>query len=127
MLQSSNTFVVCLLDDDPSVLKGLARLFASADLQAETFSDPEEFLRYVRTHRPPVVLIDVHMPQMNGLEVQSRLREISPSTRVIIFTGKDDARVRSTALNGGASAFITKPFDDEELLTAVRLAFASTN
>jgi FixJ family two-component response regulator len=127
MLRSSNTFVVCLLDDDPSVLKGLARLLASADLQAETFSDPEEFLRYVRTHRPPVVLIDVHMPQMSGLEVQSRLREISPSTRVIIFTGKDDARVRSTALNGGASAFITKPFDDEELLTAVRLAFASTN
>jgi two-component system response regulator HydG len=126
-LRNSNTFIVCLLDDDPSVLKGLARLLLSADLRAETFSDPEEFLRYARTHRPAVALVDVHMPQMNGLEVQSRLREISPSTRVIIFTGKDDARVRSTALNGGASAFITKPFDDEELLTAVRLAFASTN
>ena len=116
---------MCLLDDDFSVLKGLARLFASADLQAETFSDPEEFLRHVRTHRPAVVLIDVHMPQMSGLEVQSRLREISPSTRVIIFTGKDDPLVRSTALNAGASAFLTKPFDDEELLTAVRLALAS--
>jgi len=113
---------VCVLDDDPSVLKGLGRLFASADLQAETFSDPEEFLRHVRT---AVVLIDVHMPQMSGLEVQSRLREISPSTRVIIFTGKDDPLVRSTALNAGASAFLTKPFDDEELLTAVRLALAS--
>jgi len=122
ILLKSNAFVVCLLDDDPSVLKGLDRLFASADLPAETFSDPEEFLRYVRTHRPAVVLIDVHMPQMSGLEVQSRLRTISPSTRVIIFTGKDDPLVRSTALNGGASAFLTKPFDDEELLTAVRLA-----
>lgn len=118
---------MCLLDDDPSVLKGLGRLFASADLQAETFSDPEEFLRHVRTHRPAVVLVDVHMPKMSGLEVQSQLRRISPSTRVIIFTGKDDHLVCSTALNAGASAFLTKPFDDEELLTAVRLALASTN
>jgi two-component system, LuxR family, response regulator FixJ len=124
-LLNSNASVVCLLDDDPSVLKGLGRLFVSADLRAETFSDPEEFLRYVRTRRPAVVLIDVHMPQMSGLEVQSRLRKISPSTRVIIFTGKDDPLVRSTALNAGASAFFTKPFDDEELLTAVRLALVS--
>lgn len=121
---NSNAFVVCLLDDDPSVLKGLGRLFASADLQAATFSDPEEFLRYVRTHRPAVVLIDVHMPQMNGLEVQSQLRRISPSTRVIIFTGKDDPLVRSTAMDAGALAFLTKPFDDEALLTTVRLALA---
>ena len=118
---------MCLLDDDPSVLKGLGRLFVSADLQAETFDDPEEFLRYVRTHRPAVVLIDVHMPQMSGLEVQSRLGKISPSTRIIIFTGKDDPLVRSTALKAGASAFFTKPFDDEELLTAVRLALVPAN
>ena len=65
------------------------------------------------------------MPEMNGLEVQSRLGKISPSTRVIIFTGKDDPLVRSAALNAGAAAFLTKPFDDEELLTAIRLALAS--
>jgi two-component system, LuxR family, response regulator FixJ len=126
-LQNSNAFVVCFLDDDPSVLKGLGRLFASADLHAHSFSDPEEFLGYVRIHRPAVVLVDVHMPQMSGLEVQSRVGKISPSTRVIIFTGKDDPLVRSTALNAGASAFLTKPLDDEELLTAVRLALTSTN
>ena len=126
ILLNSNAFVVCLLDDDPSVLRGLGRLFASADLLAKTFSDPEEFLRYARTHRPVIALVDVHMPQMNGLEVQSQLREVSPSTRVIIFTGKDDPLVRSTALNAGASAFFTKPFDDEEILTAVRLALAPT-
>jgi two-component system, LuxR family, response regulator FixJ len=70
-------------------------------------------------------LVDVCMPQMSGLEVQSRLGQISPSTRVIIFTGHDDPLVRSTALNAGASAFFAKPFDDEELLTAIRLALAS--
>jgi FixJ family two-component response regulator len=123
-LRNTTAFVVCLLDDDPSVLKGLARLFSSADLDAKTFGDPKEFLRYARTHRPAVALIDVCMPQMNGLEVQSRLAKISPSTRVIIFTGKDDPLVRSTALNAGASAFLTKPFDDEELLTAIRLALS---
>ena len=124
-MRTSNAFVVCLLDDDPSVLKGLGRLLSSADLHAETFNVPEEFLGYARTHRPAVALVDVCMPQMSGLEVQSRLREVSPSTRVIIFTGKDDPLVRSTALNGGASAFLIKPFCDEELLTAVRLALAS--
>jgi FixJ family two-component response regulator len=125
-LPKSNPFIVCLLDDEPSVLKGLGRLFSSADLQTEAFTDPEKFLQYVQTHRPAIALVDVHMPQMCGLEVQSRLRETSPSTRVIIFTGKDDLLIRSTALNAGASAFFTKPFCDEELLTAVRLALAST-
>ena len=123
-MRTSNAFVICLLDDDPSVLKGLGRLFSSVGLHAGTFSDPQKFLDYVRVHRPTVALVDVCMPQMSGLEVQSRLRELSPSTRIIIFTGKDDPRVRSTALNAGASAFLSKPFDDEELLTAVRLALA---
>ena len=64
---------------------------------------------------------------MNGLEVQSRLREISPSTRVIVFTGKDDPLVRSTAINAGASAFFIKPFDDEEFLTAIGMAMAAVD
>jgi len=123
-LPNPNTDIICLLDDDPSVLKAVARLLSSAGWQVEQFSDPEKFLEYAKIHRAPVAVIDVWMPLLNGLEVQSRLSEISPSTRVIIFTGKDDPRVRSTALNGGASAFLTKPFDDEELLTAIRLALA---
>jgi len=88
----------------------------------EQFSDPGGFLEYVKLHRPTVAIIDVWMPLMNGLEVQSRVREFSPTTRVIMFTGKDDPLVRSTSLKAGASAFFTKPFDDEEFLTAVRFA-----
>lgn len=107
------------------MLKGLGRLFASADLHSETFSDPEKFLIYARIHRPAVALVDVCMPQMSGLEVQSQLRKISPSTRVVIFTAKDDSLVRLAALKAGATAFLTKPFDDEELITSVRLALAS--
>jgi FixJ family two-component response regulator len=124
-LLNKNTDVICLLDDDPSVLKAVSRLLSSAGWQVEQFSDPEKFLEYAKIHRCPVAVIDIWMPLMSGLEVQSRLRELSPSTRVIIFTGKDDLLVRSTALNAGASAFLTKPFDDEELLTAIRLALAA--
>jgi FixJ family two-component response regulator len=119
--------MVCLLDDDPAVLKGMSRLLSSADWNVKQFSDPETFLGYAKTHRPPIAVIDVWMPAMSGLEVQSRLREISPSTRVIIFTGKEDSLVRSTALNAGASAFFSKPFDDEEFLTAVRMALAAVD
>ena len=97
----------------------------SAGWHPEKFSDPDAFLTYVKVHRPTVAIIDVWMPLMNGLEVQSRVRELSPSTRVIIFTGKDDPLVRSTSLKAGASAFFTKPFDDEEFLTAVRLALSA--
>jgi FixJ family two-component response regulator len=122
---NSVTDVVCLLDDDPSVLKAVGRLLSSAGWRVKQFSEPDDFLVYAKIHRVPVAVIDVWMPLMNGLEVQSRLHELSPTTRVIIFTGKDDPRVRSTALNAGASAFLTKPFDDEELLTAVRLALTS--
>ena len=123
-LLNSNANVVCLLDDDPSVLKGLSRLLASAGWHTEQFSDPATFLLYAKTHRTPVAVIDIWMPLMSGLEVQSRLHEVSPSTRVIIFTGKEDALIRSTALAAGATAFFSKPFDDEEFLTTVRGALA---
>jgi Response regulator len=122
LFNNSTADFICLLDDDPAVLKGIGRLLASADWNAQKFGDPEEFLLYARTHHMLVAIIDVWMPKMNGLEVQSRLREVSPSTRVIIFTGKDDSVVRTTALEAGAFAFFIKPFDDEEFLDAVRRA-----
>jgi FixJ family two-component response regulator len=121
------TATVCLLDDDPAVLKGMSRLLSAAKWDVKQFSDPAKFLVYSKTHRPPVAVIDVWMPIMNGLEVQSQLREISPSTRVIIFTGKEDPLVRSTALNAGASAFFAKPFDNQEFLTAIQMALAAVD
>ena len=124
-LPNSNCDVICLLDDDPSVLKAVTRLLSSVGWHVKQFIDPNELLRYAEIRRPCVAVIDIWMPLMSGLEVQSQLRELSPSTRVIILTGKDDPLVRSTALNAGAYAFFDKPFDDEELLTAIRLAFAS--
>lgn len=127
ILTDSSPNLICLLDDDAPVLTGLGRLLASAGWGSESFEDPEKFLLYATTHRPPVAVIDVWMPLMNGLEVQSRLRQLSPSTRVIILTGNDDPAVRSTALQAGATAFFVKPFDHEEFLTAIRSALSGTN
>lgn len=123
--ETATTEIVCLVDDDPAVLKSVSRLLASDGFPVRAFNEPEDFLVYIRTHRVPVAIIDVWMPAMNGLEVQSRLRTISPSTRVIIFTGKDDALVRSAALEAGASAFFIKPFEDEDFLGAIRSALSS--
>lgn len=120
-----NTDMICVLDDDSSVLNAVVRLLSLAGWPVKEFSDPKEFLLHFERHGAAVALIDVWMPQMNGLEVQSRLRDLSPSTPVIIFTGKEDSDIRSTALNGGASAFLAKPLDGEQLLAAVRFAAGS--
>jgi len=113
---------VCLLDDDASALKATSRLLRSAGWQVEAFLDPVAFLRHVQANRSRVVVIDIRMPIMNGLEVQSRLRELSPSTQVIVLTSKDDPSVRSQAMDGGASAFFLKPVRDEEFLAGIESA-----
>lgn len=110
---------VCLVDDDSSVLKATGRLLSSAGWIVESFSDPVEFLRYAHTHQPQLVVLDIRMPLMNGLEVQTRLRTISPGTRVIVLTSKDDPSVRSRAIDLGASAFFLKPVGDSEFLAGI--------
>ena len=115
---------VCLLDDDPSVVKATSRLLSSAGWRVESFTDPFEFLRHAETCQPRVVVLDILMPTMNGLEVQKRLRYISPASRVVVLTSKDDASVRTEALNYGAAAFFIKPVDDDEFLAGIESAFS---
>jgi FixJ family two-component response regulator len=113
---------IWLLDDDVSMLKALGRLMTSAGLIAEKFSDPVAFLTRLEHARCRVAVLDVWMPVMNGLEVQASLRRDSPETRIIFMTGRDDPLVRQTALDGGAFAFLTKPFEDEDLVNVVHEA-----
>jgi PleD family two-component response regulator len=113
---ANRDLTVCLVDDDPSVLKATARLLSSAGWKTESFTDPAEFLRHAEACRPPLVVLDILMPVMSGLEVQSRLRSISPATRVVVLTSKDDPLVRSKAIEAGASAFFLKPPPDGEFL-----------
>ena len=116
--------VVCLVDDDPAVLKSIGRLLASDGFSVRSFDKPKSFLDYVRTNRVPVVVLDVWMEQMSGLEVQEQVSTLSPRTRVIIITGRDDPAAKQSALQMGVTAFFTKPFDDDQFLNAVRGALA---
>jgi FixJ family two-component response regulator len=113
---------IWLLDDDVSMLKALGRLMNSAGFIAEKFSNPLTFLARLEHAPCRVGILDVWMPQMNGLEVQDRLRQDSPETRIIFLTGRDDPSVRQTALDAGAFAFLAKPFEDEALVRIVHKA-----
>ncbi len=122
-LSASSCDGIWLPDDDVSMLKALGRLMTSAGLIAEKFSDPIAFLARLEQATCRVAVLDVWMPVMNGLEVQACLRRDSPETRIIFMTGRDDPSVRQTALDGGAFAFLTKPFEDEDLVKVVHEAF----
>src|SRR5689334_16679915 len=95
---------ICLIDDDQSVLKATGRLLSSAGWKVDAFDDPFEFLEHAKTCQPRVVVLDILMPKMNGLEVQKRLKTISPGSRVIVLTSKDDPSVRTEAMENGACA-----------------------
>ena len=113
---------ICVLDDDSSVLSSLKELLASDGFEAETFDSPDEFFAYTQDHAVKVAVLDVWMPVTSGIEVQERLHELSPDTQVIMITAREEAAVRAVALEGGAFAFLVKPFDDEAFLTLVRNA-----
>jgi len=115
---------ICLLDDDLSMLKALDRLLTCEGHQTKKFSDPAAFLESIGRTRCPVAILDVWMPDMNGLEVQEALRKESPETRIIFMSGRDDPSVRQTALDAGAFGFLSKPFHDEALVQMVQDALA---
>ena len=122
--EKSDTEIVCLVDDDLSVLKSIARLLASDGFSVRAFNKPKEFVTYVQAHAVSLVVLDIWMEEMSGLEVQAQLFALSPNTRVIIITGRDDPSARLTGLRSGVIAFFIKPFDDDQFLNAVRGALA---
>ena len=124
---SKETSAVYLLDDDPSILKATRRLLDSVGWKVEAFSDPIAFLEHAAIHCPELAVIDIVIPDMNGLEVQTQLRRVSPSTRVIVLTAKDDPSVRRIAMNAGASAFFVKGMESGEFLAGVKAAADSIN
>ena len=119
--------IICLVDDDPSMLKALDRLLSSVGLHAQLFSEPLVFLSYVICNSVALAVIDIWMSVMSGLEIQKELQAVSPKTRVIIMTGNDEGSVRNAAIQAGAMAYFDKPFDDEAFLAAVHQAMASAS
>jgi FixJ family two-component response regulator len=122
--ETTSAEVICLVDDDDAILTSIGRLLASDGLGVRSFNDPQSFLAYVKTHSVPLVILDIWMEKMTGLEVQAKLAKLSPRTRVIIMTGRRDPGAKQTAMEFGATAFFTKPFDDDEFLGAVHRALS---
>jgi FixJ family two-component response regulator len=111
---------VFVIDDDPGVLRALARLLAAAGFEARAFPSPAAFLEQHDPAIPGCLVLDVALPGLDGLQLQEALT-VSGCTRPIVFiTGRGDIPTSVRAMKSGAVDFLTKPVDDEELLAAVR-------
>jgi FixJ family two-component response regulator len=116
--------LIAVVDDEESVRIALRRLLRSAGLDVETFPSGVEFLESLPTRRPDCVVLDLHMPLMNGFEVQARLAESSAPVPVVIITGHDSTETRDRALAGRPLAYLRKPVNDQTLLDAIELALS---
>jgi two-component system response regulator FixJ len=124
MNSSGESAEVCLVDDDPSVLRSMQYLLASDGIKVRAFNKPEDFLAHAATHPVPVVVTDIWMENVTGLEILARMCALSPRPRVIVITARDDLAARATAMQIGPVAFFIKPFNDEKFIAAVRDAIA---
>ena len=111
--------LISVVDDDYSVRKSLYGLIRSVGFAVEVFASAEEFLNSDYLLSTRCLIVDVRMPGMNGLELQSRLMASHRETPVIFITAHGDQAARSQALKGGAVEYLLKPFSEEALLNAI--------
>jgi len=118
--------LVYVVDDDISVREGVANLLRSAGMMAKTFASGEEFLAAPRSEVPSCLLLDVNLPGVNGLDLQAELAKSDVQVPLIFLTGHGSIPMSVRAVKAGAANFLTKPVDDEELLTAIQQAIISS-
>ena len=118
------TPTVYVVDDEPDVLRALSRLLRSVGLRVQTYDDAFTFLDVVDEAFNGCVVLDLSMPDLDGLAVQRLLAEKDCRLPVVFLTGNGDAVASATAMQQGAVAFLSKPVDAEVLLGAVRAALA---
>ena len=114
--------VVFVVDDDISVRESLELLIQNEGWQPKTFESAQEFLDYRRALIPSCLVLDLSLPGLNGLELQKRVSVERAEIPIIFITGHGDIPKTVEAMKGGAVEFLTKPFNDEVLLTAIRRA-----
>jgi two-component system response regulator FixJ len=117
-----NDPVVHLIDDDQAVRESLGFVLEMHDLPARTYASAIEFLEVAGSVSRGCVVTDVRMPEMSGLDLVRRLKEQGSPLPVVVITGHGDVPLAVSAMRAGVIDFIEKPFDDEVLLRAVRLA-----
>ena len=116
---------VNVVDDDALVLRSLGRLLRSAGFAVRTFPSSQDFLSQARNGEPGCLVLDLTMPNMNGLELQAQLTRLGNDCPVVFLSGNADVPHSVQAMKAGAVDFLVKPVDREKLLAAVRLAIGN--
>ena len=117
---SHATPIVFVVDDDVSVRESLELLIRCAGWQPETFASAQEFLARPRVLVPSCLVLDVSLPDLNGLDLQKRIAADRIDMPIIFITGYGDVPMTVQAMKAGAVEFLTKPFSDDVLLSAIR-------
>lgn len=112
-------YVVAVLDDEPQMRKALRRLLASHGFRVEDYPTGREFLAALPAHPVDCLVLDLHMPGLSGFEVLTAIADRPEHLPVVAITGHDEPDTRERILRLGASAFLTKPVDEEALLSAI--------
>src|SRR6266481_407027 len=120
--KSHTTPIVFVVDDDISVRESLELLIRSEGWQPETFESAQEFLAHPRALVPSCLVLDVSLPGLNGLELQKSVAVERTDMPIIFITGYGDVPMTVQAMKAGAAEFLTKPFGDNVLLSAIRHA-----
>lgn len=121
-MTSVDSPVVFIVDDDARMRAAMQRLLKTVGLHFESFATPEDFLRRKPLNAPSCLVLDVRLPGMSGLEVQSKLIEKGVNIPIIFITGHADIPMSVKAMKSGAVEFLTKPFRDQDLIDAIQHA-----
>jgi FixJ family two-component response regulator len=117
-----NQPIVFVVDDDVSIRESLETLIRFEGLDVQTFGSAQEFLAHPRTSAPSCMILDVSLPGLNGLDLQKRVSSDHRDMPIIFVTGHGDIPMTVQAMKAGAVEFLTKPFADNALLSAIRKA-----
>jgi len=120
--ESEEQAIVFVIDDDESLREALKNLFGMVGLRAETFAGPAEFLKRKLPDVPACIVLDVRLPGISGLELQTELATGDIKIPIIFMTGHGDIPMTVKAMKAGAFEFLLKPFRDQDMLDAVQLA-----
>jgi FixJ family two-component response regulator len=117
--------LIAVVDDEPAIVRALARLLRFANFDVATFTSGATFLASLDSAKPACVVLDVHMPGMGGLDVQAQLAaDTAHHVPVVMVTAQDSPSTQQRAMEGGASAYLRKPMEATALLDAIRAAIA---
>jgi FixJ family two-component response regulator len=119
--------LIAVVDDDPSVLRALKRLLSAWSYRAETYESARAFLNALGDGRPDCLIVDLHMPDMTGLELQRHLVRAQIDIPIIVITAHDEEGMRERCRSAGAKALLTKPLQERTLLDAIARASSAAS